>query len=289
MPTDADAPARAAFDTIMRRDNLVALIEQTASSRTSTPHRSPGPAASRTASLAARQGDDRGRQARYVLGMLEKRFVVSSAASWQGEGTVSIGVEWPDAVDGAHAGSRPRSSVHRGAPHQRALQHRGGDLHPRRPFRAHARRAGREAAIRSPSHASAPQTRPAPILSRAAPRPATSQLERSADSTTIMRCARRLIALCSQSVSWICAATEAILLRRSPSRRILADASMIDCQRVAPVRRAARRTTCRAEYWWGRRGGEVRGEKRGLREPAFAHERGMAFEMEIASRCWRAR
>jgi hypothetical protein len=30
--------------------------------------------------------------------MLEKRLVVSAAASWQGEGTVSIGVEWPDAV-----------------------------------------------------------------------------------------------------------------------------------------------------------------------------------------------
>src|SRR5207248_9577361 len=33
-----------------------------------------------------------------VLGMLEKRLVVSSATSWQGEGTVTIGVEWPDAV-----------------------------------------------------------------------------------------------------------------------------------------------------------------------------------------------
>jgi hypothetical protein len=41
MPTDADAPARAAWDTIMRRDNLVALIEQTGLVSHFYSHRSP--------------------------------------------------------------------------------------------------------------------------------------------------------------------------------------------------------------------------------------------------------
>jgi len=98
MPTDADAPARAAFDTIMRRDNLVALIEQTGLVAHFYSHRSPaGRLKDRINSLLGREMTEDAKLDT-VLGMLEKRLVVSSAASWQGEGTVSIGVEWPDPV-----------------------------------------------------------------------------------------------------------------------------------------------------------------------------------------------
>jgi len=98
MPTDADAPARAAWDTIMRRDNLVALIEQTGLVAHFYAHRSPaGRLKDRINTLLGR---DLSEDAKLdvVLGMLEKRLVVSSAASWQGEGTVTIGMEWPDPV-----------------------------------------------------------------------------------------------------------------------------------------------------------------------------------------------
>jgi uncharacterized protein involved in exopolysaccharide biosynthesis len=98
MPTDADAPARAAWDTIMRRDNLVALIEQTGLVSHFYSHRSPaGRLKDRLNALLGRAPSD-DVKLDVVLGMLEKRLVVSAAASWQGEGTVSIGVEWPDAV-----------------------------------------------------------------------------------------------------------------------------------------------------------------------------------------------
>jgi uncharacterized protein involved in exopolysaccharide biosynthesis len=98
MPTDADAPARAAFDTIMRRDNLVALIDQTGLVAHFYSHRSPaGRLKDRLNALLGREMNEDAKLDT-VLGMLEKRLVVSSAASWQGEGTVSIGVEWPDPV-----------------------------------------------------------------------------------------------------------------------------------------------------------------------------------------------
>ena len=98
MPTDADAPARAAWDTIMRRDNLVALIEQTGLVSHFYSHRSPaGRLKDRINTLLGR-GLSEDAKLDVVLGMLEKRLVVSSATSWQGEGTVTIGVEWPDAV-----------------------------------------------------------------------------------------------------------------------------------------------------------------------------------------------
>jgi hypothetical protein len=98
MPTDADAPARAAFDTIMRRDNLVALIDQTGLVSHFYAHRSPaGRLKDRLNALLGREMSEEVKLEN-VLGMLEKRLVVSSAASWQGEGQVTIGVEWPDAV-----------------------------------------------------------------------------------------------------------------------------------------------------------------------------------------------
>src|SRR6059058_4100256 len=98
MPTDADAPARAAWDTIMRRDNLVALIEQTGLVSHFYSHRSPaGRLKDRINTLLGR-GLSEDAKLDVVLGMLEKRLVVSSSTSWQGEGTISIGVEWPDPV-----------------------------------------------------------------------------------------------------------------------------------------------------------------------------------------------
>ncbi|MFL5395016.1 MAG: hypothetical protein ACJ79G_19485 [Myxococcales bacterium] len=98
MPTDADAPARAVWDTIMRRDNLVALIEQTGLVSHFYAHRSPaGRLKDRVNALLGRAPSE-DVKLDVVLGMLEKRLVVSAAASWQGEGTVSIGIEWPDAV-----------------------------------------------------------------------------------------------------------------------------------------------------------------------------------------------
>jgi hypothetical protein len=98
MPTDADAPARAAWDTIMRRDNLVALIDQTGLVAHFYSHRSPaGRLKDRVNELLGR-GLTEDAKLDAVLGMLEKRLAVSSAASWQGEGTIVIGVEWPDAV-----------------------------------------------------------------------------------------------------------------------------------------------------------------------------------------------
>ena len=98
MPTDADAPARAAWDTIMRRDNLVALIDQTGLVSHFFSHRSPaGRLKDRINAMLGRALTEDAKLD-VVLGMLEKRLVVSSATSWQGEGTVTIGVEWPDAV-----------------------------------------------------------------------------------------------------------------------------------------------------------------------------------------------
>jgi len=94
MPGEADAPARAAGETIKSRASLLALMEQTDLVNHFYRHRSP---AGRVkdwilSHFDRAPSDDDKREA--ILGMLEQRLIVFGSGAW--EGTVSIAVMWPD-------------------------------------------------------------------------------------------------------------------------------------------------------------------------------------------------
>jgi uncharacterized protein involved in exopolysaccharide biosynthesis len=91
IPREADAPTRAASDTVLRRDNLVALIRQT--DLLESWERTRAPAVRLKDGLVRLfkgppEPEDR---LDALVGLLEKRLWVMT-----GEGTVSIGIDWPD-------------------------------------------------------------------------------------------------------------------------------------------------------------------------------------------------
>jgi uncharacterized protein involved in exopolysaccharide biosynthesis len=98
MPYEADAPARAARETIQSRESLLTLMKQTDVVDHFYSHRSPAGKLKDwiLVQFGRAPSEDDKREA--VLGLLQQRLAVtlSSASSWQAEGTVVISVLWPD-------------------------------------------------------------------------------------------------------------------------------------------------------------------------------------------------
>jgi len=97
IPSEADAPTRAASDTVLRRENLVALISQTDLLENWEKTRAP---AVRLKDLAqqlftGKLAEEEKLDA--LVGLLEKKLWVGT-----GEGTVIIGIDWPDAEMAYH-------------------------------------------------------------------------------------------------------------------------------------------------------------------------------------------
>jgi len=92
VPGDADAPTRAASETVLRRDNLVALVKQTNLMDHWETHRAPLQRARdwvlRLAGAVPTEED----RLDALVGLLEKRLSVSA-----GDGTVTIAIDWQDA------------------------------------------------------------------------------------------------------------------------------------------------------------------------------------------------
>ena len=92
VPTEADAPTRAASETILRRDNLVSLVKQTNlvdnwdAKRTGLPKLK-----DKLLALIGRTPSDEDRMESLIL-LLDRRLNVST-----GEGTVTISIDWPNA------------------------------------------------------------------------------------------------------------------------------------------------------------------------------------------------
>ncbi|MBF5042597.1 chain-length determining protein [Aggregicoccus sp. 17bor-14] len=92
MPGDADAPTRAASETVMRRDNLVALIRQTNLLEHWRTHRAPIQRLRDSVSQMVRGPMDEEDQLDALVGLLGKKLSVQT-----GEGTVTIAIDWQDA------------------------------------------------------------------------------------------------------------------------------------------------------------------------------------------------
>ena len=92
LPFEADAPTRAAAETIMRRDNLVALIRQTNSIVEWKRNRAPLLRVKDWMLRLLRREQTEEDELNEIVGLLDKRLKVTT-----GEGTVDIAVEWPDA------------------------------------------------------------------------------------------------------------------------------------------------------------------------------------------------
>jgi uncharacterized protein involved in exopolysaccharide biosynthesis len=102
MPGEADAPARAAGETIKSRESLLTLMKQTDLVNHFYQHRSrAGALKDWFLALVGRSPSDQDKL-ESVLGTLEQRLAVTLSTSWQGEGTVTIAVNWPDAVVAYH-------------------------------------------------------------------------------------------------------------------------------------------------------------------------------------------
>jgi uncharacterized protein involved in exopolysaccharide biosynthesis len=92
VPTEADAPTRAAWETVFKHDNLVSLVKQTNLLDTFDSSRAPILKLKdwlRTAVSGPMDDEDR---LDALVGLLEKKLQVQT-----GEGTVTIGIDWGDA------------------------------------------------------------------------------------------------------------------------------------------------------------------------------------------------
>jgi uncharacterized protein involved in exopolysaccharide biosynthesis len=96
VPWDADAPTRAAAETVLRRDNLISLITQTDLIKEWDRRRKPilrfKDWVMATASRYELTPDDK---LESMVGLLEDRMVVNAGPV--GDGTVTIEITWPDA------------------------------------------------------------------------------------------------------------------------------------------------------------------------------------------------
>ncbi len=91
VPTDADAPTRAAPETVRRRDNLVSLIKQTNLQERWDKTKAPIIRLYDSLIRIVAPPTEEERQ-EDLIEMLEKRLYVVA-----GDGTVTIGIDWPDA------------------------------------------------------------------------------------------------------------------------------------------------------------------------------------------------
>lgn len=92
IPLDADAPTRAAPETILRRDNLLALVEQTDLLQHWERTRAPLARAKDAVVSAFTEPLDEDEKRDALVYVLERRLRVVT-----GEGTIQIEVDWPDA------------------------------------------------------------------------------------------------------------------------------------------------------------------------------------------------
>ena len=92
MPGDADAPTRAASETVMRRDNLVALIRQTNLLEHWETHRAPIQRLRDSVQQMVGGPLDEEDKLDALVGLLGKKLSVQT-----GEGTVTIAIDWQDA------------------------------------------------------------------------------------------------------------------------------------------------------------------------------------------------
>jgi len=95
-PYEADAPTRAARETVLRRDNLMSLVNQTDLLNKWNQHRAPAVRAlDGLMRLLARRDRSRDEQVDDLLDLLEKKLTVDVT-----EGTVTITLDWPHAETG---------------------------------------------------------------------------------------------------------------------------------------------------------------------------------------------
>jgi len=97
MPYEADAPARTARETIQSRESLLTLMKQTGVVDDFYKHRSPAGKLKDWILVQIGRAPSEEDKREAVLGLLQQRLAVtlSSASSWQAEGTVVISVLWP--------------------------------------------------------------------------------------------------------------------------------------------------------------------------------------------------
>jgi hypothetical protein len=91
VPRDADAPTRAASETVLRRDNLISLIKQTGLIDQWTATRAPAHRLKDWAMALVRGEPTEEDRLDALVGLLEKWLRVTT-----GEGTVTIQIEWPN-------------------------------------------------------------------------------------------------------------------------------------------------------------------------------------------------
>jgi hypothetical protein len=94
----ADSPTRAAAETVLRHDNLVALVQKTELVAGWDRLRSRGGRMKdQLSAKLGRSGISEEDKADVLLWMLQDRLSVKTAADWNGEGTVTFAIDWPDA------------------------------------------------------------------------------------------------------------------------------------------------------------------------------------------------
>jgi len=97
IPGEADAPTRAASDTVLRRENLVALIEQTDLIENWQKTRAPAVRLKDWAQQLFTGKPTDEDKLESLVGLLEKKLWVAT-----GDGTVMIAIDWPDAEMAYH-------------------------------------------------------------------------------------------------------------------------------------------------------------------------------------------
>ena len=95
IPWDADAPTRAAAETVLRRDNLITLIQQTNLMTEWDRTRAPILKLKDTLMALFRRRPTEDEKLDQIVGMLEARMKV--VAGPVGDGTVTIDLDWPNA------------------------------------------------------------------------------------------------------------------------------------------------------------------------------------------------
>jgi hypothetical protein len=94
VPSDADAPTRAAAETVLRRDNLLTMIGQTHLLEEWTRTRAPILRVKDWLMVLFRRRPTEAERLDRLVGLLEARMVVVTGPA--GDGTVTIDLDWPD-------------------------------------------------------------------------------------------------------------------------------------------------------------------------------------------------
>jgi uncharacterized protein involved in exopolysaccharide biosynthesis len=93
---DNASPTRAAQETVLRRDNLLMLIQKSEVAKNWDASRSNAARVKDWIKLKLGRKPSDDDKTDMILGTLETRLAVEIKSDWQGEGTVTIGLDWPD-------------------------------------------------------------------------------------------------------------------------------------------------------------------------------------------------